>query len=174
MGGYALGYFQEPSPKSSLLVSSGVMWGSAIGAMFGYGASEAGVGYGRANDSAGLGGLIGFNLGLAATAAISMVYIPSWEQIGWMWAGAGIGTAVSLPVFLFYAGEDTPPAKRGFLFMGTAVTLGIAAGAVFGGDHADDLIGQDHEQRPAWAKITHLVPMTFEGGAGVGLAGELF
>jgi hypothetical protein len=174
VGGYALGYFQEPSPKSSLLVSSGVMWGSAIGAMFGYGASEADIGYGRANDSAGLGGLIGFNLGLAATAAISMVYIPSWEQIGWMWAGAGIGTAVSLPIFLFYAGEDTPPAKRGFLFMGTAVTLGIAAGAVFGGDHADDLIGQDHEQRPAWAKITHLVPMTFDGGAGVGLAGELF
>ena len=40
--------------RSSLFVSSGVLFGTAIGSMFGYGASEAGVGYGNANDSAGL------------------------------------------------------------------------------------------------------------------------
>jgi hypothetical protein len=55
-----------------------------------------------------------------------------------MWAGAGIGVAASLPVFLFYAGDDGPPAKRGFLFMGTATTLGIAAGAIFASGEIDE------------------------------------
>src|SRR5688572_751019 len=106
--------------------------------MFGYGASEKGVGYGVANDQASLGGLIGYNLGLAGGAVTSALYIPSWEQIGWMWGGAGVGVAVSLPVFLFYTGDDGPPAKRAFMFMGVTTTLGIAAGAIFGSGEVDE------------------------------------
>ena len=135
------------------------------------------VGYGVANDSASLGGLIGYNVGLAAGAATGALHIPSWEQIGWMWAGAGIGAAVSLPVFLFYAGDDAPPAKRGFLFMGVATTLGIAAGAVFGSGYSDDYeIGKDdglpNENR--FATVTSITPAFFHDGAGIQIDGLLF
>jgi hypothetical protein len=175
IGGYALGYYEEPSPKSTMLVSSSVLWGTAVGAMFGYGASAAGIGYGLANDSAGLGGLIGFNVGLVASAAVSMVYIPSWEQLAWMWGGAGVGAAVSLPVFLFYTGDNSPPAKRAFIFMGTAVTLGIAAGAVFGSGGGEDLARVDAEpNQQKWVGLSYIAPFAVDHGLGVALGGELF
>jgi hypothetical protein len=177
IAGYAAGYYLEPSPKSSVLMTSSVLWGSTIGALYGYGASEAGVGYGLANDSAGLGGLIGYNVGLAASAALSMVYVPSWDQLAWMWLGGGIGAAVSLPIFLFYAGEDGPPAKRGFLFTATTTTLGIAAGGIFGSDEMDEYeIGRDDGNPLAgrWAAVTSFGPMAVDGGAGVQVSGTLF
>jgi hypothetical protein len=170
VGGYALGYYEEPSPKASAFVMSGVLWGTVAGSMFGYGASEAGVGYGRANDTASLAGLIGFNAGLAVTGALSMVYYPTYGELAWMWGGAGVGAAVSLPVFLFYADKGGPPAKRGFLFMGTATLLGIGAGALLGagaGDEVGSLSG------PFSAKIDYVLPTTFENGAGL-LAGGTF
>ena len=177
VGGYAVGYYLEPSPKSTLLTTSSVLWGTTIGTMFGYGASEAGVGYGIANDSAALGGLIGYNIGLAAGASSSVLYIPSWEQIGWMWAGGGIGAAASLPVFLFYAGEDSPPAKRGFLFMGTATTLGIAAGAIFASGYADEYEIGSEDSAPGnrFASLTSIAPMALPGGGGgVQIGGILY
>jgi hypothetical protein len=178
VGGYAVGYYLEPSPKSTLLMTSSVGWGAAIGSMFGYGGSEADVGYGVANDTASLGGLIGYNLGLAGGAIAGALYIPSWEQIGWMWAGAGIGAAVSLPVFLFYAGEDAPPAKRGFIFMGVATTLGIAAGAIFGSGYQDEYeIGKKDDGLPGpdrFATITTIAPALYEGGAGLSLTGLIY
>jgi hypothetical protein len=171
IGGYAVGYYQEPSPKSSLLVGSGVVWGTAIGSMFGYGGSAEGLEYGRANDSAALGGLIGFNVALVATGALSMVYIPSWRALNWMWIGAGVGAAVSLPVYLFYAKDDGPPAKRGLLFSGTATTLGILAGAVFAGFGDSDSASTD--RRPGFARIETIAPMPVPGGFGVGLTGSI-
>ncbi|MFW5738981.1 MAG: hypothetical protein ACOC1F_01300 [Myxococcota bacterium] len=95
--GYALAYFQEPSPKSSLLLGSSVVWGSVVGSMIGYGATEAGLDYGEANEGASLGGLVGYNVGLAAAAGISAIYIPSYESIGWMWAGGGSSSKASPP-----------------------------------------------------------------------------
>ncbi len=183
IAGYAFGYFIEPPPEASLFVSSGVLLATAIGSMYGYGGSEAGIGYGNANDSAALGGLIGFNVGLAATVALTNVYEPGWGEIGWMWAGAGIGAAVSLPVFLFYAGEDapgeeSPPAKRGFLFMGTATTLGLLAGAIFSSGAADDYtIGKHRETGPRlgqWARIDYLTPLGMPGALGVQVGGTVF
>ncbi len=177
IAGYAAGYYLEPSPKSSVLMTSSVLWGSTIGALYGYGASEAGVGYGLANDSAGLGGLIGYNVGLAASAALSMVYVPSWDQLAWMWLGGGIGAAVSLPIFLFYAGDDGPPAKRGFLFTATTTTLGIAAGGIFGSDEMDDYElgrGDGNPLASRWAAVTSFGPMALDGGAGVQVSGTLF
>ena len=73
------------SPKSSLLMSSSVLWGSAVGSMFGYGATAADQGYGKSNDGASRGGLIGFNVGLAAAAGLSTVYIPTYKALGAMW-----------------------------------------------------------------------------------------
>jgi hypothetical protein len=55
VGGYAIGYYLEPSPKSTVLTTSSVVWGATIGACrlrwIG-----SGRGYGVANDSASLGG----------------------------------------------------------------------------------------------------------------------
>ena len=169
-GGFALGYLQEPSPKSSLLTTSGVAWGAAIGAMYGYGASGAGLGYGRANDSAALGGLIGFNVGLAAAAGISTVYIPSYRALSYMWAGAGIGAAVSLPVYLAYAGKDSPPAKRGLVFSGTTTTLGIVAGALLAGTGSDSASADSESQL---AHLDYILPMPTAHGALLSLGGRL-
>lgn len=178
IGGYALAYYEEPSPKTALFVSSGTVWGTAIGAMFGYGASNADHDYGQANDKAALGGLIGFNLGLAATAGLSAVYIPTWESLSWMWAGAGIGAAASLPVFLFYAGDGGPPAKRGLIFMGTATTLGLAAGAIFSSDPSD--FGSNEERATQYAdaspgiSIDYVTPFAEPGAFGMQVGGQIF
>lgn len=169
-GGLALGYFQSPSPKSSLLLSSSVLWGTAIGSMFGYGATSAGQGYGRSNDGAALGGLIGLNVGLAASAGLSTVYIPSYRSLGAMWLGAGIGFAASLPIYLLYARDGGPPAKRGLIFSGVATSLGIGAGALFTWD-SEDAAGSDAP--PRFARIHGFAPFAVEQGAGIAVAGEL-
>ncbi len=169
-GGAALGYLQSPSPKSSLLMSSCVLWGSAVGSMLGYGATAANQGYGRSNDGAARGGLFGFNVGLAAAAGLSTVYIPSYKSLGAMWLGAGIGFAVSLPVYLLYARDGGPPAKRGLIFSGVATTLGIGAGALFtfGSEDSASL-----ETKPKFARIYGFAPFSVEKGAGVAVSGEL-
>jgi hypothetical protein len=169
-GGFALGYLQEPSPKSSLLATSAVVWGAAIGSMYGYGASGKGLGYGRANDSAALGGLIGFNVGLAAAAGLSTVYIPSYRALSYMWVGAGVGAAVSLPVYLAYAGKDSPPAKRGLVFSGTTTALGIVAGALLAGTGADSA-GSDSASH--FAYLDYFLPMPSANGVTLALGGRL-
>jgi hypothetical protein len=178
VGGYFVGEFADPSPKVSGFVLSGAMWGTFVGASFGYGVSPAGVGYGESNDSGAIGGLVGFNVGMLATAALSMAFVPSWGQITGMWEGAGIGAAASLPVFLFYAGDNSPPAKRGLVFTGTAMLLGIAAGAVFssGGTDADSsrLEPGDGPPRPGFATITSVAPFSTPGGAGLSVGGILY
>jgi len=169
-GGFALGYLQDPSPKSSLLTTSGVFWGTAVGSMFGYGASSAGEGFTRANDSAALGGLIGFNVGLAAAAGLSTVYVPTYRALTYMWAGAGIGAAISLPVYLAYAGNGGPPAKRGLVFSGVSTTLGIVAGALVAGTSPDraDSASDSH-----FAHIDYVLPVPTTNGALLTLGGRL-
>jgi hypothetical protein len=194
VAGYALGELERPSPKLSAFVSSGALWGTLIGASMGYGTSPKGVGYGGSNDSAALGGLIGLNVGVAATAAVSMAMVPSYKQIQGMWEGAGIGFAASLPVYLFYAGEKGPPAKRGLVFTGTAMALGIVAGAVFssssdGPESAESSTGNGERAesaRPAFARITSIIPtlptskaagaggLNGLSGMGVSVAGVLY
>jgi len=180
-GGAVLGYVSavamEPSPKTSLLLGSSVAWGTLIGSMFGYGGSAAGSDFGDANDSASLGGLIGYNVGLVGAAAISMVWVPTYESLQWMWIGFGAGAAVSLPVFLLYAGGDHD-ARRGLIFMGTAATLGLAAGAVFtmdsrefGQSSGSGLFGAD---RHAPVQITGAGIMPVPGGVGFQVSGLLF
>lgn len=169
-GGVALGYLQDPSPKSSLLTTSGVVWGAAIGTMFGYGASATGAGYSRANDSAALGGLVGFNLGLAATAGLSTVYIPTYRALTYMWAGAGIGAAVSLPVYFAYAGKNSPPAKHGLVLSGVTTLLGIGAGALLAGTAPDSA---SFESDSHFAHLDYFMPMPIEHGAQFAIGGRL-
>jgi hypothetical protein len=171
VGGYALAYYEEPSPKSSAFIGSAAIWGTLAGSMFGYGASAKGVGYGKANDSASLGGLIGFNAGLVVSAALSTFYYPTYGELGWMWIGGGIGAAASLPVFLFYAEDDGPPAKRGFLFMGTATLLGIGAGALLGAGTGDSGLASLPGSQAL--RLDYLAPSISEDSAGF-IAGGVF
>jgi hypothetical protein len=179
--GAAAAYVMEPSPRTSLLVGSGVAWGTVIGSMFGYGGTQAGSSFGDANDKTAIAGLIGYNVGLLGTAALSTVYIPTYQSLTWMWVGFGAGTAVSLPVYLFYAGGNHD-ARRGMIFQGAAATVGLAAGAVFTIDSRDFAMdsrmrtAQSEAYKPSTAPIQvtggGLMPVV--GGMGVQVSGLLF
>ncbi len=176
-GGFAAGYYLEPPPESGLLVTSGVLWGAAVGAMFGYGASAEDKSYGEANESAALGGLIGLNVGMAATGALTAAVAPSLQQIGSMWLGAGIGAAVSAPIYLLYVGDDKPPAKRGLLFTGTTTTLGLIGGAVFGSGKPSPIAARQDDSGVAslgsWGKLDYVAPQITEDSVGLALGGRL-
>jgi hypothetical protein len=119
--------------------------------MFGYGVSPGNYSWRRANDSAAIGGLVGYNIGALGAVGLGTATLLSDKQLAWMWAGAGIGAAVSLPVFLFYAGDGGPPARRGFVFMGTATTLGLVMGAVFAPRNSQSARAQSLERQSiAW------------------------
>jgi hypothetical protein len=175
--GAAIGFTQEPSPKLSLFLGSSVMWGSAVGTMFGFGASSKDSNYGKSNDSASLGGLIGFNAGLAAAAGLSAAWIPNYKQLAFMWMGAGLGFAATLPVYVFYAGNDDYSAKRGMIVQGIGTTLGLAAGAIFTMYDQDWVVGLDDKgqrNQPAFVQLTGVGPMAVPGGMGAQLSGVLF
>lgn len=131
VGGWLAGTWLEPPPNTTVLAMSGALWGTAVGSMFGYGTTAGDRAWGRANDQTALAGLIGYNVGALGGAATGFATLVSERQLLWMWSGAGIGAAASLPIFLLYAGDGGPPARRGFVFMGTATTLGIVAGGLF-------------------------------------------
>jgi hypothetical protein len=131
VGGWLAGTWLEPPPNTTVLAMSGALWGTAIGSMFGYGTTPGDHQWRRANDQTAVAGLIGYNVGALGAAATGFLSTVSERQLLWMWSGAGIGAAASLPIFLLYAGDGGPPARRGFVFMGTATTLGIVAGALF-------------------------------------------
>jgi hypothetical protein len=171
IGGYLVGELQRPSPNISAFVSSGVVWGTLVGSAIGLGASAEGVGFSEANDTMSLGGLIGFNAGLLATMGLSTAFVPSLQQLSWMWLGAGVGAVASLPVYLFYLGEDRPPAKRGLLFSATATTLGIIVGGVFGPSMGELGLGSEGSR---WASIDYVTPVPVDGGLAFRLGGTLF
>ena len=150
VGGWLAGTWLEPPPNTTVLALSGAVWGTAVGSMFGYGASPSNYSWGRANDWAAVGGLVGYNIGALGAAGLGTAALLSDKQLAWMWAGAGIGAAASLPVFLFYAGDGGPPARRGFVFMGTATTLGIVAGAVFAPNDSRIARARDQQNVASW------------------------
>jgi hypothetical protein len=93
-------------------------------------------------------------------------------QLSWMWIGAGVGAVVSLPVDLFYIGDDAPDAKRGLLFTATAMTLGTVAGGVFGPTYGPRLgSGSD---APSFASITGVAPLITREGVGIQISGSLY
>jgi hypothetical protein len=107
---------------------------------------------------------------LAAAAGVSTVYIPSYKSLAAMWIGSGVGFAVSLPVYLLYAKDGGPPAKRGLIFSGVATTLGIGAGAIFTFDSEDSASA---DSTPSFARLYGVAPFPVEKGAGLMLTGEL-
>ncbi len=175
--GTVAAFTMEPSPKTSLLLGSGVGWGMLIGSAFGYGATRASSPFGEANDGAALGGLLGYNAGLAGAAVLSTLWVPSYTSLAWMWMGFGGGVALSLPVYLFYAGSDHDP-RRGLIFQGTAATLGLVAGAVFTMDSRDVSASPSSRglaaERPAPLQVTGGGLMPVPGGMGFTLSGLLY
>jgi hypothetical protein len=172
--GAAVGFLQEPSPKLSLFVGSGGLWGSAIGSMMGYGAST-GATYGDRNDGLTLGNLIGFNVGMVATGALSTAWLPGYKQMTFMWIGAGVGFGATLPIYLLYAGSDRP-ARRGLIAQGIGTAIGIAAGGIFTFYDPDWSTG-DNQTDPSkrrYAAIESVAPMTVPGGLGLQMTGLLF
>jgi hypothetical protein len=120
--GYLASVTMEPSPKTSMLLGSGVMWGTVIGSMFGYGGSNGA--FGDANDVTSLGGLVGYNAGLVGAGALSMVWVPTYKSLAWM-DGFRSRRWLSLPIYL--STQAAPDARRGLIFQGTAGTLGLLA-----------------------------------------------
>jgi hypothetical protein len=170
--GYAFYYFFRPSPKTNIFIASGAFWGSVIGSEFGGGASNGD--WDEANDTISLGGLIGFNVAVAGAVGLSTVWTPSWNQIGWMWGGMAIGTAVSLPVYIFYAGSDYDP-RRGLIFQGVAGLLGVGAGALIGSpDRKGAVVWNEEEERPAFARVLGGSLVPYKGGLGAQVYGELW
>jgi hypothetical protein len=178
VAGWAAGEFLEPPPVTSWLAVSGAFWGTAVGSMFAYGGTRGSAKWGQANDHTSIGGLIGYNVGMVAAGSIGALTVPSERQVAWMWGGAGIGAAVSLPVFLFYVGDGGPPARRGFIFMGTATTLGIIAGGIFASDavrvghSAPKTVVANHRPH-AIAEVGGVLPVITPDHLGVSVWGSL-
>lgn len=190
-------YLAKPSPKKNMLFASSIAWGAAIGSAFGVGASNCSFspkspdlpssgfastecyqsarnGEPGAQSKMALGGLIGFNVALAGAAGLSAAWTPSWNQLGWMWAGFGAGAIVSLPVYIFYAGGDHDP-RRGLIFQGVAASLGLIGGAFIGRpDRAGAVVRDDDEEHrhPRFARLLGGGLMSVPGGGGLQAYGD--
>lgn len=174
--GAAVGFLQEPSPKTSLLLNTGALIGGLSGSMFGWGASaDDGKGFGSANDGASLGGLIGYNLGIGAAAGLSTFWIPTYKQMLYTWAGAGIGFAATSPVYLFYAGSEKP-AKRGMILQGVGTLVGAGVGAALTINDTTDIAMNEPMigGRNVGATITNIGLMPVQGGMGAQMMGMIF
>lgn len=177
--GAGLYFLGHPSPKTNIFLASGALWGTAIGTQFGGGASNGSWGA-YTNDGLALGGLIGFNLLAGGAGALSTVWIPSYNQLGWMWGGYGIGTAVSLPVYIFYAAAPDYDPRRGLIFQGVAGTLGLVAGALIGKPDRPGAIAREEEEErerarhPKFARVTGGSLAPVHGGVGATVVGELW
>ena len=172
VAGYGFYYLLRPHPKNNIFLASSAVWGSGIGSLFGGGASNGD--WGQANDAVSLGGLIGLNVAVAGAVGLSAVWTPSWDQIGWMWGGAAIGAAASLPVYILYAGSDKDP-RRGLIAQGVAATLGIGAGAFIGRpDRRGALVYNEPEEDPPFARVLGAGPLGVPGGMGAQVMGQLW
>ncbi len=174
-GGTLAGYALEPAPEVSLFVSSGALWGTALGSLFGYGATRADQDFAEANDPTSVAGFVGLNVGALGAAGLSLLWTPTARQIGTMWAGAGIGLAASLPVYLLYLGNDGPPARRGMIFSGTAMLLGIGVGGILGREGGAVASGPAPARQARlgkWLTLDALYPMPVESGFGVCMGGS--
>ncbi|MBW2522679.1 MAG: hypothetical protein JRI23_00825 [Deltaproteobacteria bacterium] len=174
--GYGLYYLTRPQPETNILISSSVVWGTLIGSAFGGGASNGDWG-GYTNDGLALGGLIGYNVALAGAVTTSLFYTPSWDQIGWMWGGLGLGMLASLPVYIFYAGSEDHDPRRGMIFQGVAGTIGLGLGAILAkpkSDHSGYYGQNEQTKRTEWVKVLGGGLMPIYKGVGAQVAGMLW
>lgn len=120
-----------------------------------------------------MGGLIGFNVGMGAAIATIIGWTPSWNQLGWMWLGFGVGAAISTPVYAFYATGDRDP-RRGLIFQGVAATLGLIGGAFIGKPDRPGAIVENEQKPMRFGKILGGGLMPVEGGVGGQVQGVLW
>jgi len=173
--GVGLYYWLRPAPETNILIASSTFWGASIGSFFGGGASAAWASWGDTNDSLSLGGLIGFNTAVGGAVAASILWTPSFNQLGWMWGGYTIGTVASLPVYIFYAGSEDHDPRRGLIFQGVAGTIGLGLGAFLGTPRRKRRYARA-EQRvdDAPIRVSGAGLMPVRDGMGVQLAGTLW
>jgi hypothetical protein len=172
--GYAAYTLGRPSPRTNVLLASSMVWGSLLGSEFGAGASKGS--WGESNDKVSLGGLIGFNAAVVGAGAASMFWTPSWDQITWMWGGLGLGTLVSLPVYIFYVGSDYS-ARRGLIFQGVAGALGLAAGAMIGSPDGGHYLAADASEQLGRRRLGRILGgglMPLDHGFGATMTGQLW
>lgn len=124
--GIVAGALMEPSPKTSMFVLSATTMGTAVGGAFG-GAGSQGNLTNNADGAIMIGGLIGYGVGLIGSGAASLAYVPSWEQIGFGWAGFAIGAAATTPIYFIYLGVDADP-RTGLIAQGIGGLLGAGLG----------------------------------------------
>jgi hypothetical protein len=174
--GIAYGLLLRPTPKKTMLITSGTAWGAIVGYELGGGATTENFKTAKAGLST--GGLVGYNIGLAAAATTTAFWTPSWNQLAWMWGGFAVGEAAGALVYPIYAATGGDP-RHGLIFQGIAGSVGAVAGAFLGhSDHAV-AVAEEREDR-AWMKHHHFARirggglMPVPGGAGGTLSGELW
>src|SRR6185437_13844747 len=126
IGGFAFGEWLKPDPRSATFIGSGAAWGTLSASMFGISVQGRHQDW---KDSASVAGLIGYNLGIAATGALTVFHTPSFQSQKWMWAGYLIGAAAGCIVFPFYLFVDNPVVKHGLI----GPALGGLAGTALAG-----------------------------------------
>jgi len=164
LGGVAA-YLMEPSPKTSMFALSATTWGTGIGGAFGGAASEGN--WKQSNDYVFTGGLVGYGVGLLGSAGASFAWVPSWAQIGGMWAGFGIGAAATTPIYFIYLAVDEDP-RTGLIAQGIGGLIGIALGAIIAPGDKGTSVVENEEPKFEFAKLLGVGPMTVEGG-GIGV-----
>ena len=144
VGGFAFGEWLRPDPRSMLFIGSGAGWGTLSGAMFGIATQ------GRHDDwkdGSSIAGLIGFNVGMVGTGAISVFHTPSLQSQKYMWLGYVAGAAVGCLVFPFYLFVDDPNVKRGLI----GPSIGGVAGAAVAGALTWNMRDSGDAQGKTWS-----------------------
>ncbi|MBK8253297.1 MAG: hypothetical protein IPK82_11610 [Polyangiaceae bacterium] len=176
LGGIAGGvgyYFLKPAPKTNFFILSAAAWGATAGSFMGGGASEENSPWEDTNDAVSTGGLVGFNLFLAGAAGASILWKPSWSQIGGMWAGFGLGTVISTPIYFAYIDGGDP--RRGLIAQSIMGTLGIVGGALLFGrpDPAGTFENYESPKRGKFATVLGGSLMPIQNGMGAQITGIL-
>lgn len=174
VGGGVVGGLLEPSPKTSMFTLSATVWGTAVGGAFGGAASQGN--WKKANDAVMVGGLVGYGVGLLGSAGASFGWVPSWSQVGAMWAGFGIGAVATTPIYLVYLAVPDADPRTGLIAQGIGGLIGIGVGALVApGDHGSDSAANDKGEKFGFAKILGVTPTTMDGsGVGASVSGLLW
>ena len=170
------GALLKPSPKSNMFMLSAGFWGAAAGAEIGGGASNGNLG--QSDQDIMLGGLIGYGVSEAAAGTTSFFYVPSWAQIGAMWAGFGIGEVAVSPAYFFYIGSRKDP-RRPLIAQGIAGIAGAVVGSFIAkpdkkGGMAENDDNPFAGRHPPMLKVVGGSINPIPGGAEATVAGLLF
>jgi hypothetical protein len=165
IGGYIFGEWLRPDSRSLTFIASGGAWGAIAGSEFGAAIGPTSCSTianpGSTNDIACVGssaswangaavaGLIGYNVGLAATGALSARYMPSWRTQKYMWLGFLAGTAASSLVYLFYIGSSDDP-RHGLIANSLGGLAGVGIAGALAANLKDDDTTNNAVQHGTW------------------------